>query len=102
MVLRAISITAETNHFSVFTVFELAVTDEPVDGEPGEENPGTEQPSKEEPTKQDPKTEDQDKSPNEDGLPDTATSMFSFMILGLLLLLVGFGTLAARKRFARR
>jgi endo-1,4-beta-xylanase len=67
-------VTAETDHFTVFTTFDLSE---------GEETPSPEEPSEEEPN--------QDKSSDEHELPDTAKSMYNFLMIGLVLLLSGAG-----------
>jgi LPXTG-motif cell wall-anchored protein len=67
-------VTAETDHFTVFTTFDLSE---------GEETPSPEAPSEEEPN--------QNKSSDEHELPDTATSMYNFLMIGLVLFLCGAG-----------
>lgn len=92
-------ITVETDHFSTFTVFEIADTSEvdelpaptPVESDPetpvNGDGDGTE--SDDETSGDDSATEDDESSEDGDTLPDTATSTYNFLLAGLVMLLAG-------------
>ncbi|SHN24063.1 carbohydrate binding domain-containing protein [Gracilibacillus kekensis] len=73
---------AETSHFSTFTVFEIAEKELPVTEEP-------------EPVVD---TPDDDK---DEELPDTASNMFNFLLIGGVLLLLGMLVLFRKRIFIR-
>ncbi len=75
-------VTAETSHFSTFTVFEIAEKEDPVTEEP---EPVTDAP-------------DEDKDVE---LPDTASNMFNLLLIGGVLLLLGMFVLFRKIIFIR-
>ncbi|WP_416147472.1 carbohydrate binding domain-containing protein [Salipaludibacillus sp. HK11] len=74
-------------------------TEEPGTEEPGTEEPGTEEPGTEEPGTEEPGTEDKEEGKTEDAkessgkssdkLPNTATSVYNYLLIGLLALATG-------------
>ncbi|WP_407272146.1 family 43 glycosylhydrolase [Radiobacillus sp. PE A8.2] len=83
-------VTAETDHFTVFTVLELLEDDTPpTDGQ--EEEPSPDENDNDDPSNggkddQDPAAEDTD---DDNELPDTASNMFNLLFVGMLLVFSG-------------
>ncbi|SHM77474.1 carbohydrate binding domain-containing protein [Gracilibacillus kekensis] len=98
-------VVAEVSHFSIYGVFEVEDTEEPVTEDPEAENPGTEDPVTEDPetdkTSNAGSETDEDSEETEAGdtqgsndndsetLPNTATSLYNYLLIGLLVLAAG-------------
>ncbi|WP_058308389.1 choice-of-anchor I family protein [Gracilibacillus massiliensis] len=90
-------IEAETNHFSTFTVFEPKDLLE----KDTESNDDNRQPSQNEDISSEPINEDNGETPKTDiknnTLPDTATNMYTILLIGGLLLILGMVLVVLRK-----
>ncbi|WP_117168312.1 5'-nucleotidase C-terminal domain-containing protein [Paraliobacillus sediminis] len=92
-------LTAKTNHFSIFAVFEVAAVTPPVDPEGDTSGNGDNEGSEDDTDTTDENEETATSSDDDEtSLPDTATSIFNMLLMGGLLLLAGFGFYLYQKR----
>ena len=86
------TISVNVTHFSTYGVFEYdPIIEEPETDEPGTKGPDTDEPATDE-------REDGNEEGNYSELPDTATSLYNYMFVGLLLAISGVSLYLLQKR----